>query len=700
MTFSPLRLRVAISTSFLILFLALPSFAVIFDEDDRLEHFEVKKTYREYARSIAAIVPLSHLEKQGDQYRWKFKQIPKLGDINIYGKRVSPDERFIHQPLCGVGTAFLIAPDVIVTAGHCVVDENGQSILRDMAVVFEYHINPQTQQVDAVVPAENVFRCERGVAIKFDPKAGTDYAIIRIDRSAQGRDPLKVRQEGKIQDNERLITIGHPFGLPSKVSINARVRSNDHDEYFRGDIDSFPGNSGSPVLNADTGMVEGILVRGGAIVAGESGIFGQKKSWRVDPIKDMLEVRRNKTADAHMVGTEVQRINQIPEVAGGYAEALALFDLIKDGKTEEALAGLKKGLDFNVKDTGRRHLMHQAMKYRNLEFAKALIELDAPILLRDVNDVTPLHEAASVGFVEGVELLIKYDHPINVVNKRGETAFWLANSANQENVVKALKDEGADTRIVPQSALLLKVQSGQLNGKQALFLASNKEEVDWLLSNAPDITDDFKEEVVGYWLYLSDQEEAMKCVIIEALVKDGTDVNRSNKDGMTGLHYATKSDLPLVVAKLIELGARVDSKTHRTKSTPLHQAAVSGSANAAKVLLDNNAEIKAIHISMWGIGKNRRENLRTPLQLSVQEGQLDVAKLLIERGAEITVRDVYDRTLLHIAADRNDVEIAAILIKAGADVNARCEYNDTPLGDTRNKNNETAKLLRKHGGIR
>ena len=37
---------------------------------------------------------------------------------------------------------------------------------------------------------------------------------------------------------------------------------NSEENYFTGDLDTFGGNSGSPVFNKRTGVVEGILVRG------------------------------------------------------------------------------------------------------------------------------------------------------------------------------------------------------------------------------------------------------------------------------------------------------------------------------------------------------------------------------------------------------------------------------------------------------
>ena len=58
------------------------------------------------------------------------------------------------------------------------------------------------------------------------------------------------------------IVIGHPIGLLKKMAGNASVRSNSNPDYFIANLDTFGGNSGSPVFNADTHEVEGILVRG------------------------------------------------------------------------------------------------------------------------------------------------------------------------------------------------------------------------------------------------------------------------------------------------------------------------------------------------------------------------------------------------------------------------------------------------------
>ncbi len=58
------------------------------------------------------------------------------------------------------------------------------------------------------------------------------------------------------------MVIGHPAGLPTKVSGGAKVRDAGPTGHFVANLDTYGGNSGSAVFNAKTGLIEGILVRG------------------------------------------------------------------------------------------------------------------------------------------------------------------------------------------------------------------------------------------------------------------------------------------------------------------------------------------------------------------------------------------------------------------------------------------------------
>ena len=89
-----------------------------------------------------------------------------------------------------------------------------------------------------------------------------DYAVLKLDRPVVGRTPLKYRKEGKPADDAVLTVIGHPTGLPTKITAAADMRSNTNPIYFVTNADTYGGNSGSAVVDSKTGIVEGILVRG------------------------------------------------------------------------------------------------------------------------------------------------------------------------------------------------------------------------------------------------------------------------------------------------------------------------------------------------------------------------------------------------------------------------------------------------------
>jgi ankyrin repeat protein len=104
--------------------------------------------------------------------------------------------------------------------------------------------------------------------------------------------------------------------------------------------------------------------------------------------------------------------------------------------------------------------------------------------------------------------------------------------------------------------------------------------------------------------------------------------------------------------------------------TPLHLAAFFGQTEAARVLLDQGAEVNAR-------STNAMENM--PLHAAAAGHHIEVVKLLIDRGAPVNARQHGGWTPLHSAAQVGDLEMAKALVAAGADVNARAENNQSPL---------------------
>ncbi len=92
--------------------------------------------------------------------------------------------------------------------------------------------------------------------------AGPDFALIRLDRKVTGHNPLAINRSAGLAAGDGLFVIGHPVGLPLKVAGGATVRDVPMEGYFTTDLDTFSGSSGSPVFNAKTKLIEGILARG------------------------------------------------------------------------------------------------------------------------------------------------------------------------------------------------------------------------------------------------------------------------------------------------------------------------------------------------------------------------------------------------------------------------------------------------------
>lgn len=217
--------------------------------DRRIEVAEAPSGLREAARSVALAVRLSALS-------------PAAGgrqplDPEPIGERLDlcAGERYADQPSAtvGFGTAFLVAPDVVATAGH-VLDPVP---LDDLAFAFGYAYDaPGAPPPDSVAEAD-VFRAKSARRAEDD----ADWALVTLDRPVAGRAPLRLRASGVAAVDQPVAVVGHPLSLPMKVAPGAVKVVGSRLIYI--DTDTYQGNSGSPVINADTFEVEGIFFGGG-----------------------------------------------------------------------------------------------------------------------------------------------------------------------------------------------------------------------------------------------------------------------------------------------------------------------------------------------------------------------------------------------------------------------------------------------------
>lgn len=224
---------------------------LVYGDDDRQDLFEVQDpAVRSLAGSTVALFRAAAVDLESE---------PGAAALTTreFGQadNLCPEERFREQPKGASCSGALVGPDLVLTAGHCVRD---LAACRATRFVFGFGMAAEGSDPRRL-PASDVYGCSGLVARRVS--GGVDYALVRLDRPAAGRAPLRLNRGGGIAQGTGLFVIGHPSGLPTKVAGGASVRAV-REGFFVASLDTYGGNSGSPVFNSETRQVEGILVRG------------------------------------------------------------------------------------------------------------------------------------------------------------------------------------------------------------------------------------------------------------------------------------------------------------------------------------------------------------------------------------------------------------------------------------------------------
>jgi ankyrin repeat protein len=150
-----------------------------------------------------------------------------------------------------------------------------------------------------------------------------------------------------------------------------------------------------------------------------------------------------------------------------------------------------------------------------------------------------------------------------------------------------------------------------------------------------------------------------------AMIAAGANVNQTQPDGSTPLHWAVyRVDRELVTA-LLRRGAKAGT-VNKYGASPLAEAARLANLELAGMLLEAGA---AANVS--------NEDGQTPLMLAARTGNVPMAKLLVQHGAEVNRRETYrEQSALMWAAAENQGEMVEFLVSQKAELDVRAKSTD------------------------
>ncbi|TYZ68357.1 hypothetical protein PybrP1_005384 [[Pythium] brassicae (nom. inval.)] len=249
---------------------------------------------------------------------------------------------------------------------------------------------------------------------------------------------------------------------------------------------------------------------------------------------------------------------------------------------------------------------------------------------------TVLHMAAASGCERAAEELLRRYADASAVAASGETPLHVAAARGRTAIVTRLLVSGAkvDANIKDSCCT-------------ALYLAAKR----------------------GHWMTIHVAAANGHVHVVAELANYGADVNtRVEGELATPLFIAARFRRPLVVKKLLELGADLDTRDKNQWTRALQATASSGCSASAAALLAHGADPNASAVDE-----------STPLHDAVGHGYTDIVALLLSNGADVNARWENGETALHLAVRRGFVGIVMNLLANGADADAVDRAGDTPF---------------------
>lgn len=292
---------------------------------------------------------------------------------------------------------------------------------------------------------------------------------------------------------------------------------------------------------------------------------------------------------------------------------------------------------FTVSAEEPQDRLYTAIRSNDLQQLKAGLDEGVSASAAGTGMITPLMNAAAIGSVDAMKMLIDRGADVNAVNTYGSTALMM--SVTDAKKVRLLLDHGANVNVAARS------------GRTALIIAS----------------------------FANPSAE-----VVRMLLARGANVAVMDQRKVTPLNAATFGNDIETVKLLLNANADISTADTFIGLTPLMNAAGNRNLAAVKLLLAKGADVNAVSKTQ-DLPRIQTGTVEfggwTPLLMSVPFGPTEIPQLLIDAGAKVNVQDYRGFTplMLAVSTDRYERKTVQLLLSHGADTKPKTRAGETAL---------------------